>query len=133
GAVNFVGFSGATFTNAPNAAAIFVVLDDFEKRAKDPNQAVGAIIGNLYKKLSAIQDALIFVVQPPPVQGIGTAGGFRMMIEDRAGRGSQALQTTALDMMANANKTPGLAQVFTFFETSTPQLYLDIDRTKAQL
>ena len=132
-AVNFVGFSGATFTNAPNAAAIFVVLDDFKKRAKAPNQSAGAIVGNLYKSLSGIQEALIFVVQPPPVQGIGTAGGFRMMVEDRAGRGSQALQTATLDMMAKANRTPGLAQVFTFFETSTPQLYLDIDRTKAQL
>ena len=132
-AVNFVGFSGATFTNAPNAAAIFVVLDEFEKRAKDPNQSAGAIVGNLYKQLSSIQEALIFVVQPPPVQGIGTAGGFRMMVEDRAGRGPQALQAAALAVSAKANTTPGLTQVFGFFETSTPQLYLDIDRTKAQL
>ena len=73
------------------------------------------------------------MVQPPPVAGIGNAGGFRMMIEDRAGRGSQALQETAAAMTARANQTPGLAQVFSLFETSTPQLYLDIDRTKAQL
>jgi hydrophobe/amphiphile efflux-1 (HAE1) family protein len=132
-AVNFVGFSGATFTNAPNSAAAFIVLDDFEKRAKDPNQSAGAITRTLFQKLSAIQDALIFVVQPPPVQGIGNAGGFRMMVEDRAGRGAQALQIATVDMMAKANQTPGLTQVFTFFETSTPQLYLDIDRTKAQL
>jgi hydrophobe/amphiphile efflux-1 (HAE1) family protein len=132
-AVNFVGFSGATFTNAPNAAAIFVVLDDFEKRAKDRQQSAGAIVGNLYKALSGIQDGLIFVVQPPPVQGIGTAGGFRMMVEDRAGRGPQALQQATSDLIAKANGTTGLTQVFSFFETSTPQLYLDIDRTKAQL
>jgi multidrug efflux pump subunit AcrB len=65
--------------------------------------------------------------------GIGNAGGFRMMIEDRAGRGPQALQAAAFAMMGRAAQTPGLSQVFSLFETSTPQLYLDIDRTKAQL
>ena len=73
------------------------------------------------------------MVQPPPVQGIGNAGGFRMMVEDRAGRGPQALLAATVAMMVKANQTPGLTQVFTFFETSTPQLYLDIDRTKVQL
>ena len=66
-------------------------------------------------------------------RGIGNAGGFRMMIEDRAGRGSQALQGATYAMMGRAAQTPGLLQVFSLFETSTPQLYLDIDRTKAQL
>jgi hydrophobe/amphiphile efflux-1 (HAE1) family protein len=132
-AVNIVGFSGATFTNAPNAGAIFVVLDSFDKRAKDPRQSAGAIVGELYKRLAGIQEALIFVVAPPPVQGIGNAGGFRMMLEDRAGRGTAALQSAAYAMMARAGQTPGLTQVFSLFETSTPQLYLDIDRTEAQL
>src|SRR6516165_4533469 len=132
-AVNIVGFSGATFTNAPNAGAIFVVLDPFDERAKDPNKSGPAIIAELYKRLSSIQEALIFVVAPPPVQGIGNAGGFRMMIEDRAGRGPAALQNAAYAMMGKAAETPGLTQVFSLFETSTPQLYLDIDRTKAQL
>ena len=133
-AVNIVGFSGATFTNAPNAGAIFVVLDDFEKRAEDPKQVrERASSASCYESLSGIQEALIFVVQPPPVQGIGNAGGFRMMVEDRAGRGPQALQRRVNAMMAKAAQTPGLTQVFSLFETSTPQLYLDIDRTKAQL
>ena len=65
--------------------------------------------------------------------GIGNAGGFRMMIEDRAGRGPQALLDAAYAMMGKAAQTPGLVQVFSLFENSTPQLYLDIDRTKAQL
>jgi hydrophobe/amphiphile efflux-1 (HAE1) family protein len=132
-AVNIVGFSGATFTNAPNAGAIFVVLDPFDERAKDPNKSGPAIIAELYKRLSSIQEALIFVIAPPPVQGIGNAGGFRMMIEDRTGRGPAALQNAAYAMMGKAAETPGLTQVFSLFETSTPQLYLDIDRTKAQL
>ncbi|MGH6768990.1 MAG: efflux RND transporter permease subunit, partial [Xanthobacteraceae bacterium] len=132
-AVNIVGFSGATFTVAPNAGAIFVVLDSFEERGRDPKLSAAGITRELYGRLSSIQEALIFVVAPPPVQGIGNAGGFRMMIEDRAGRGPQALQAAAGAMMGAAAKTPGLTQVFSFFETSTPQLYLDIDRTKAQM
>jgi len=132
-AVNVVGFSGATFTLAPNAGAIFVVLEPFEERAKDPRKNSNAIIGALYQRLGGIQEAQIFVVAPPPVQGIGNAGGFRMMVEDRAGRGTQALQGAVYAMMGRAAQTPGLTQVFSFFETSTPQLYLDIDRTKAQL
>jgi multidrug efflux pump len=131
--VNFVGFSGATFTNAPNAGAIFLTLEPWEKRSHDPRKSAAAITGALFGKLAAIQDALIFVVQPPPVAGIGNAGGFRMMVEDRGGAGSQALQAAAVALMGRANQTPGITQAFTLFETSTPQLYLDIDRAKAQL
>jgi len=132
-AINIVGFSGATFTQAPNAGAIFLVLDPFEKRAKDPRQSAAAIQGALFQKLAAIQEAFLIVVQPPPVNGIGNAGGFRMMIEDRGGRGLEALQGATYAMMGRAAQTPGLMQVFSLFETQTPQLYLDIDRTKAQL
>jgi hydrophobe/amphiphile efflux-1 (HAE1) family protein len=132
-AVNIVGFSGATFTNAPNAGAIFVTLDDFEKRAADPHQSAAGIQAELFKRLSVIQEGLIFVAAPPPVSGIGNAGGFRMMVEDRGGLGYQALQGAAYAMMGRAAQTPGLLQVYTLFENTTPQLYLDIDRTKAQL
>jgi hydrophobe/amphiphile efflux-1 (HAE1) family protein len=132
-AINIVGFSGATFTNAPNAGAIFLILDDFAKRAKDPAQSAAGIQGSLFGKYAAIREALLIVVQPPPVQGIGNAGGFRMMVEDRGGRGSEALQQAVGAMMGRAATTPGLMQVFSLFEVSTPQLYLDIDRTKAQL
>jgi hydrophobe/amphiphile efflux-1 (HAE1) family protein len=128
-----VGFSAATFTNAPNAGAIFVVLDPFEKRAGKPSLSAEAIQGALFGKLAAIKEAFTVVVAPPPVAGIGNAGGFRMMIEDRGGRGSPALQAVVSAIAGRANQTPGLVQVFSQFETSTPQLYLDIDRTKAQM
>ena len=130
---NIVGFSGATFTNAPNSGAIFLVLDPFEKRAHHPEQSARAIQAELNRRMSKVQDAFVIAALPPPVRGIGTAGGFRMVIEDRAGRGSAALQQAAVAMMVRASQTPGVAQVFTLFETSTPQVYLDIDRTKAQL
>ncbi len=132
-AVNIVGFSGATFTRAPNSGAIFVTLKPFEERAKDPRQSAGAIVGQLFQRLSAIREAAIFVVAPPPVSGVGNAGGFRMMVEDRGGRGSQALQGAVYAMMGAAAKTPGVERVFSLFDTKTPQIYLDIDRTKAQL
>jgi hydrophobe/amphiphile efflux-1 (HAE1) family protein len=132
-AVNIVGFSGATFTNAPNAGAVFFVLEPFEARAGDPQKSVAAIQGALFQRLAGIQEALVLVVQPPPVRGVGNAGGVRMMIQDRAGRGPQELQGATYAMMGAAAKTPGLTQVFSLFETSTPQLYLDIDRTKAQM
>jgi hydrophobe/amphiphile efflux-1 (HAE1) family protein len=132
-AVNIVGFSGATFTNAPNSGAIFVVLDPFATRAREPHKSAAAIQGQLWQRLAAIQEGFIVVVAPPPVRGIGNAGGFRMMIEDRAGRGSEALQAAVSAMMGRAAQTPGVTQVFSLFETSTPQLFLDIDRTKVQM
>ncbi|NJL07934.1 MAG: MMPL family transporter, partial [Methylacidiphilales bacterium] len=131
--VNIVGFSGATRTNAPNAGAMFVILEPFEARKGDPSKSATAIQGQLFRKFAAIQDAFMIVVLPPPVDGIGNAGGYRMMIEDRAGLGPQALQGAVYGMMGKAAQTPGLKQVYSLFETATPQLYLDIDRTKAQM
>src|SRR6266550_1877989 len=132
-AVNLVGFSGATFTNGPNSGTVFVALEPFEKRAKDPRKSGPALQAALLQKLSAIQEGLVLVIAPPPVRGIGTASGFRMMVEDRAGRGPEALRAAVAAMMGRAAQTPGLKQVFSLFESSTPQVYLDIDRTKAQM
>jgi hydrophobe/amphiphile efflux-1 (HAE1) family protein len=131
--VNIVGFSGSSFSVAPNAGAFFVVLEPSADRAGDPRKTASAIQGQLFGQLSSIQEAFVVVVAPPPVQGIGNAGGFRMMIEDRGGRGPEALQGAVYAMMGRAAQTPGVINVFSFFETSTPQIYLDIDRTKAQL
>jgi len=132
-AVNIVGLSGATFTNAPNSGALFLVLDPFNKRARSSGQSAAEIQTELKRRLDTIQDAFIAVALPPPVRGIGTAGGFRMMVEDRAGHGAAGLREAADALAARARATAGLSQVFTLFETSTPQVYLDIDRTKAQL
>src|SRR5262249_47302251 len=92
-----------------------------------------AIQAELFKRVSSIQEGLVLVVQPPPVRGIGTAGGVRMMIQDRTGLGTLVLQSAVNAMVAKASQIPGLTQVFSLFETSTPQLYLDIDRVKAQM
>ena len=132
-AVNIVGFNGATFTQAPNSGAVFLTLEPWDKRGRDPKKSAAGITAELFKRLARFQEALILVIQPPPVAGIGNAGGVRMMVEDRAARGSQALLEATTAMVTKASQTPGLTQVFTLFENSTPQIYLDIDRTKAQM
>jgi hydrophobe/amphiphile efflux-1 (HAE1) family protein len=130
-AVPFSGFDGATFTNASNAGAIFSPMLPFEERnAKGLN--IGVILNSLRQRLSSIQDAFIITIPPPPVSGIGTAGGFKMMLQDRAGLGPDALEAAAQDMAAAANQIPGLVGVFTPFSTRTPTVYADIDREKAQ-
>jgi multidrug efflux pump subunit AcrB len=131
--VNIVGFNGATFTQAPNSGAVFLTLEPWDKRGRDPKESAAGITAELFKRLAGFQEALILVIQPPPVAGVGNAGGVRMMVEDRAARGSQALLEATTAMVTKASQTPGLTQVFTLFENSTPQIYLDIDRTKAQM
>jgi HAE1 family hydrophobic/amphiphilic exporter-1 len=125
--VAFAGFDGATFTNAPNAAAMFVSMKPHAER-KDAN----AVANELRGALAPITAGNILVIPPPPVQGIGTGGGFKMMIEDRGGAGLQALEGVAFAMMMKANQAQGLAGAFTTFNTRTPRLYADIDRERAE-
>ena len=132
-AVSIVGFSGATRVNASNAGAVFIVLKPFEERSRDPAQSAKGIQSALLAKFSAIQEGMVLVVSPPPVRGLGSAGGFRMMVENRSGASSSVLQDAVNAMMGKAAQTPGVMQVFSLFETATPQLYLDIDRVKAEM
>ncbi len=131
-AVVFAGFDGATFTNAPNAGVIFVPLTPAEERAKQGLSAP-RIVADLYQQLGPLTDSFTFVLEPPSVPGIGTGGGLKGYVEDRAGRGLPALERAAWTVAGTANATPGFAQAFTLFNTHTPQLYADIDRTKAEL
>jgi HAE1 family hydrophobic/amphiphilic exporter-1 len=126
-AVAFAGFDGATFTNAPNAAAMFVAL-----KPKGKRRNADVVANQLRAALSSLTAANILVIAPPPVRGIGTGGGFKMMIEDRAGAGLRPLEAVANKMAAAANQTPGLKSVFTPFNTRTPRLFADIDRERAE-
>ena len=131
-AVAFAGFDGATFTNAPNAGVIFVALDDFEQRLSQ-GLTSASILNDLRRTMAEIQKAVIFVIPPPSVPGIGTGGGFKLYVQDRAGRGPKALEQATWSLAGPANQIPGLVQVFTLFNTATPQIYADIDRTKAEM
>ena len=126
--IAFAGFDGATFTTAPNAGAIFITLKDFGKRSASAD----TIANELRKSYGAITAGTILVVPPPPVRGIGTGGGFKMMVEDRSGAGYAALEGAAFKMMMAANQEPGLNSVFTQFNTKTPRLKADIDRERAE-
>ena len=131
-AVPFAGFDGATFTNAPNAGAIFSGLAPFEDRV-DAGLDVQTILADLNARLSDIQEAFIITIMPPPVRGIGTGGGFKMMVEDRRSRGPEALDAVVQEILAAANQQPGLTGVFSVFNTSTPKIYADIDLVRAEM
>ncbi len=131
-AVPFAGFDGATFTNASNAGAIFSALAPFKERAAQGLSAQ-AIIGSLYQRLGVIQEAFIITIMPPPVRGIGTGGGFKMMVQDRRGRGLETLEQVVGDMVGAANQTPELAAVFSLFNTKTPRIFANIDRVRAEM
>jgi HAE1 family hydrophobic/amphiphilic exporter-1 len=85
-AVSFAGFDGATFTNAPNSGVVFVTLKPFEERVK-AGLKTDAILNDLRGQMQALREAFVLVIPPPSVPGIGTGGGFKLYVQDRAGRG----------------------------------------------
>jgi len=128
-AVAFVGFDGATFTNAPNTGVIFVTLKPFNERrglSKD------AILADLRGRMFGLREAFVFVLEPPAVPGIGTGGGLKGYVQDRASRGLTALEGATWALAGAAGQAPGLTQAFTLYNTRTPQIFADIDRTKAE-
>ena len=129
--VMFAGFDGATFTNAPNLGVIFVTLKPFDERVK-AGLATATILNDLRSQMQVLREASILILPPPSVPGIGTGGGFKLYVQDRADRGPHALEQAVSAITGPANRTPGLTQVFTLFNTSTPQVYADIDRTRAE-
>jgi multidrug efflux pump subunit AcrB len=128
----FAGRSGATFTNATNAAALFVVLDDFQERAKK-GQTIQKLAADLRQRFGVIQEAQALVFIPPPVRGIGSASGYSLRLQDRGGLGSTEFSRVANQLISQLNQTPGLTNAFTTFQTVTPQIFVDVDRTKAQM
>lgn len=127
----FAGLDATTFTVAPNAGTIFSGLPSLYNHEIDGVTA-STVLNDLRKRLSVIQDAHVLTIPPPPVQGLGTAGGFKMMLQDRAGLGSDVLARAAQTLVAAANKDPTLAGVFTLFSTGAPSVYADVDREKAE-
>jgi len=130
-ALAFPGLSINGFTNSSNAGIVFVVLKDFEQR-RSPALSGGAIAMSLNGKFAGIQDAFIAMFPPPPVQGIGTIGGFKLQIEDRAGRGYEALDGVVKAFLARAATAPELARPFSGYQIDVPQLFADVDRIKAR-
>lgn len=132
-AVAFTGFHGATRSIASNAAAIFATLESFDERARK-GITFNQLVTTLRREMSIYKEAFVVVLTPPPVRGIGDAGGFKMMIQDRGGRGPEALNSALWQLIgaANSPENPAVTRGRSFFSISTPQVYLDIDREKAE-
>ncbi len=130
-AIAFPGLSISGFSVAPNAGIVFFGLQPFEER-KGAELSGAAIARELNQKFGAIQDAYILAVPPPPVHGLGTIGGFKFYVEDRADLGYDALYDSVQQIISRAHETPGLAGVFSTFTVNVPQLEADIDRVKAK-
>ena len=128
---SFSGFDGASSTNASNAATLFFTLTPFAERQAHGVEAE-AVLRATRQRLAAIAEANIVVFAPPAVRGLSTTGGFRFMLQDRSAQGLFALRDTSAALTAAAAQEPGLVAVFSQFEVSTPQLYVDIDRARAQ-
>ncbi|KQV59843.1 MULTISPECIES: efflux RND transporter permease subunit [unclassified Duganella] len=129
--VAFPGLSINGFTNAPNAGIVFTTLKPFHERT-DKSQSGEAIAAEINKRMGAVQDAFVMVFPPPPVNGLGTTGGFKMMIEDRNNAGYDDLYKTIQAIQMKAWQDKRLAGVFSSFQINVPQLFADIDRAKAK-
>jgi multidrug efflux pump len=130
-AVAFPGLSINGFTNSPNSGIVFETLKPFDQR-KRADQSGFAIAQQLNQQFASIQDAYIAVFPPPPVMGLGTIGGFKLQLQDRTAQGDDALNDALQTFLAKARQDPALAGMFSGFQINVPQLYADVDRTRAQ-
>jgi HAE1 family hydrophobic/amphiphilic exporter-1 len=128
----FTGRNAATFTSATNAGLLFIVLDDFEERHRK-GLTVDRIAQSLRGKLAQIEEAQTLVFVPPPVRGAGATAGFSMRLQDTLGLPAAELARITREFVAEANRTPGIANAFTTFASATPQVFVDVDRDKAQM
>ncbi len=129
--LSFPGLSINGFTNSSNSGIVFAMLKPFEER-KRADQSGAAVAAQLNEAFGGIQDAFIVMFPPPPVQGLGTTGGFKLQLQDRGSLGYEAMDDAVKAFMARAYQTPELAGLFTSWQVNVPQLYADIDRTRAR-
>jgi hydrophobe/amphiphile efflux-1 (HAE1) family protein len=125
------GFDVTTSTNAPNVGTIFLGMPSLYGHHL-PGVNAASTLAAVRKRLAVVKDAFVLVINPPAVQGLGAAGGFKMMVEDRNNFGAQALANAANALVASANKDPVFGGVFTLYNAGSPSFYADIDRLKIE-
>ncbi|HET9390142.1 MAG TPA: multidrug efflux RND transporter permease subunit [Steroidobacteraceae bacterium] len=130
-AVAFAGMSVNGFTQSSSAALVFFPLDDFQERTSRALSGP-AIAAAMNQKMASIQDAFVMVVSPPPVIGLGTLGGFKLEVEDRADAGDQALFAALSEALGKASKNPAIGGAFSTYQINVPQLDVDVDRVKVK-
>jgi multidrug efflux pump len=134
GILNTVEFAGFNLFggNQTNTAAVFLPFKEFSERTSS-DEGLPSILAKMNARVRAeIPEALVVVFPPPPVSGIGNAGGYKLFIQDRGNAGLEELQAQAFAMTRKANQTPGLTNNLTTFRANVPQLWLDVDRVKAK-
>jgi hydrophobe/amphiphile efflux-1 (HAE1) family protein len=125
------GLDVTTTTIAPNVGTIFYGLPSLYGK-HIPGVTAETMLPKVRAALAGVKDAVVIVVNPPPVQGLGSAGGFKLMIEDRGNHTPQELAAAANTLVAAANKDPDFVRVFTLYNAGAPSLFADIDREKAE-
>jgi len=125
------GYSLLDGASSSNAAAFWIVFEDFDKRTT-PTLQQNALIGKIRQAISNIQEANVVVFVPPAIPGLGVSGGFQMQLQDRGGVGLSTLEQMTQEMALDANGQTGLSNVYTTFRANVPQLFAEIDRTKAK-
>jgi multidrug efflux pump len=129
--VQFTGLSVNGFVNAPNQGIVFFPLKSFEER-EEPELKGQAVAQALNARLASVQEAFVAVFPPPPIQGLGSTGGFKMQVQDRAALGENQLFQASQALIAQANQQPQLRGVFSSFRMNVPQVWIDIDRERAR-
>ena len=130
--IEIVGLSFVTLGTQSNTSSFFITLEPFSKRAKQ-GLTGDKITAELRKKFASIQDGFIGVFGPPPVDGLGTVGGFKLQIQDRNNAGFPALQAATYQLMGAANQDKRINGAISTFRANVPQVFLDVDRAKAKM
>ena len=129
--VSLGGYSLIDGTNASNMATVFVVMKPWEERP-GPDLSMAAILANLQRQFFQIQEAIVFVFAPPAIPGLGVAGGFQMQLQDRGDVGLGELQQMVREIVQAGNAQSGLTNLNSTFRADVPQLFAEVDRTKAK-
>jgi len=132
GASSYAGVDATTQTTNSASGQAYLIESDFADRAKH-HVTLNGMIAQLQKSLSQIPDAQIRILPPPPVRGIGTQGGVKMIVEDRSGKANYpAIEQAAKSLVAAFNKDPDISDAYATFSIDTPRIHADIDRVKAE-
>jgi multidrug efflux pump len=130
--ISVPGYSILTGTNISNVGGMFVILAPFEERAGHPELSANRVAARLREQYRDIEEAQVVLFGAPPIDGLGSTGGFKMQVQDRSGAGLEALQGAMANVAAKGNSQPGLVGLFSSFTANQPQLYVDVDRVKAK-
>src|SRR5262249_40170306 len=131
-AISVPGYSILTSSNIANVGGMFVILAPFEERAGHPELGADRVAAELRKTYREIEEAQATVFGAPPIDGLGSTGGFKLQVMDRSGQGLEALQGAVSNVVSKGNSQPGLVGLFSSFSANQPQLYVDVDRIKAK-